>query len=258
MSRVYFHTKTEEAELRGSERAYAGSVCGKLFVQSVELNDTWMDETSPLKSILVPDHYTRDYEGKQFNKTLQTACGTSMGDLFIVEGVRINSFSLMLNTALIMGSDEVKLLARIHGQSEIHAFIEGTNRAWIAGLIQNGRKSGLFRDGQGWESVAELLLKDDSEPVVMSYSVCESFPNSSVTTWVPPYDEESGEDIHDAWYDLTDAERWQMSLDAIRKQKGLELKPDDWNSFYFTHGINGFQLLEYAKEIMIAKKPEMI
>jgi len=58
-------------------------------------------------------------------------------------------------------------------------------------------------------------LKTDDSPVVMSYSVCESFPNSSTTTWKPPFDEESGEDIHDAWYDLPDDEKWQMSVDAI-------------------------------------------
>ena len=39
MSRVYFHSKDGTAELRGSERAYAGCMCEDLMIAAVD--DHW-------------------------------------------------------------------------------------------------------------------------------------------------------------------------------------------------------------------------
>lgn len=247
MSRVYFHTESETAELRGSERAYAGWICGQLFVQSLNLSgNSFRSDTSPLKKILSKDSYLARMEGLDFNNNLSTALSAGFQNYLEIEGKQVNGFAAMLNTALVMGSDELKFLARMHGQCEIHAYIEGANKKWAEDLIARGLTCGLYRKDQGWEGVQTLLLANDAEPVVMSYSVCESFPNSSTTTWLPPIDNETDEYIHDAWYDLSEKEQWEMSMEQIRKDDSLELKPGNWRDFFFCDGMNGYKIFEYA------------
>jgi len=246
MSRIYFHTQEGEAEVSGAERAYMGYICNEIFTMSLGINDTdTPGRPSPLRSIVSPNHYCQRYTGKQFNESLETALHVAMdGELLVVDGKRVDVFSAALNTAFIVGSDPIKLMSRLHGQCEIHAYIEGQNRAWIADIIERGRESGIMRAEMGWESVVSLLRSNNELPVVTSYSVCEQFPNARAAHWEPP-ENEDGEDW-DAWYDLASEERWRLGMIALREASLLEIKPDNWNSYYFRDGINGFKLLEIA------------
>lgn len=69
--------------------------------------------------------------------------------------------ALAANTALVLGSDAVKMAARIHAQCEIHGYFEGKNRKWAADIVRKGRQAGIFRANMGWEEVIDLLEKGD-------------------------------------------------------------------------------------------------
>jgi hypothetical protein len=199
------------------------------------------------------------------------------------KGQPLQAFSLILNTACQVGSDAVKLAARLHGQCELHAWVDGPNRAWLADIIQAGLHSGVFRKGiwyqdvpngpkdkwsdQGWGDVIALLRERDDEPVVTSYSVTDRFPNRSLTTWNPPpmpenwkpqfweaedWAAQSGEEraeyydehAQDLWYELPVEEQWRLAMDGLRADtaSGLEMKPDNWQTFRFRHELTFLDL----------------
>ncbi|MGK3995050.1 hypothetical protein [Sorangium sp. So ce1024] len=135
---------------------------------------------------------------------------------FALPSGRYGAWEVLLNTCLVLGSDPLCFLARMHAQCEIHAWVDGPDRAWLAGIIDEGRRVGLMRDGQGWDDVTALLRARSDEPVVMSYSVCDQFPSRSVANWTPPADED-GEPNRDAWYDLDEAERWRLAMDGVQE-----------------------------------------
>jgi hypothetical protein len=232
MSRVSFHSQHGEAEVRGPERAYAGGVCNDLFAAVLGPSRFSTDEQLAQYRALFPEgHYIRTIEGdhRYIRSAIETAL--AVGQEFFTE---------TLNTALIMGSDPVKLLARLHGQCEIHAYVEGPDRAWLAGIIERGRTTKVLRAEMGWEGVVALLRARDDSPVVTSYSVCERFPNGAVAGWT---DNQDGE----GWYDLPPAEQWTRALAGIRAERGLRLMPDDWDGFYFGDGETAFDLLERVR-----------
>lgn len=145
------------------------------------------------------------------------------------DGTPLDTWHLALNTALVMGSDPIALATRLAAQSEIHCYVEGPNRAWLAGLIETGRASGVLRAGAGWEATVEMLRARDDEPVVCSYSVSDSFPNASIAGWAPEPDDggDIDDEAWDGWYDLAHDEQWRLSLARLRASSGgLELSPD--------------------------------
>ena len=203
------------------------------------------------------------------------------------QGRRIALFDLMLNTAARVGSDAVKLAARLHGQCELHAWVDGPDRKWLAEIIASGREAGVFRDVNAitgyaekfpaddsldWEGVIALLKWRDDEPVVTSYSVCDSFMSTACAewegpppsrlpkpswltsdTWDPANDPEDAEyGRQEAWDQLPTAVKWRVGMRWLRARKGgLQLKPDDWGSFYFGHGLSALDLLapDYAERL---------
>jgi hypothetical protein len=216
MSRIYFHSPSGDGEVRGSERAYAAHLCQEMFITALGVSG-WDTPSHPhvLRRIIAPSHYCLQQSGLQFEQQLRTALVVSgFGPVLNVDGQDIDVFSTTLNTALVMGSNPIKLSARLHGQCEIHAWVDGLNREWLAGIIEQGRKVGIFRGDSGWESVVALLKSRNDEPVVTSYSVCEQFPNAHAAT--SPF---------------------------------LEMKPDNWDSYYFNDGLTGFDLLAKAVEL---------
>jgi len=249
MSRIYFHSLNREAEVRGSERAYFSVLFGDLFSSifnaPVRLGDFDDRRRAVLAKALGKDHYvnaslkwtdenhaTLNPSDKYYEDRLKTLFSVGNANLF----GQIDTFGLLLNTANVMGNDAIKLAARIHGQCEVYCWVKGENRNWLAGIIETGLSSGIYRQQQGWEDVQALLKEDDSTSVVLSYSVCDSFPNSAIAGFVPTKDE-NGDDSWDAWHDLDFSVQWQQACEGLeRSGGGLELSPDNWSTFYFAHG----------------------
>lgn len=228
MSRIYFHSPSGTAELRGSERAYMSNLCNDMLLSSLRLvqfpNAAWLKPMIPAESSLHrcnPAHFT--------NLAVTYLC--TMNPL-IVDSKTINTFSVALNTACVIGNDAMRLLARLHGQCEIHCYVKGPNRLWLASLMRNGRTSGLYREDQGWESVIELLESRDDETVVCSYSVTNLFPNRELIS-------EGEADLFDK---LSLKEQFALCLSHIPVT--LELTPEDFSTYYFDEGYSGFDIRE--------------
>jgi len=279
MSRVYFHSPSGEAELWGGERAWLGGMCTDIAVGLLDLQNNRM-----IPAIVNADYLKYPANPQDFlrwRSSVETAIAVSMRpDAFAWKGKPLDMFSLTLNTAARVGGDPLKLAARIHGQCEIHAWCEGKDRAWLAGIIDLGLEAGVFRRNTGhtedetWESVARFLRERDDEPVVMSYSVCDGFPNRQTAGWEPPEGadltpdwakeapDEWAECDHkddyyasaksDLWYDLGHDERWRAAMDGLRaKPGGLQLSPDGWDDFHFGHGLSALDLIasDYADRL---------
>lgn len=268
MTRLYFESRTGTAEVMGWERAWLGGIADDIAMSLLDLgNEMHADR---IKSLIRPGHYMISWRsdgwlGNGWRIAMETALrmlSTSTDHVLEWKGHGINGWHLLLNTALLAGGDAVKLAARLHAQSELHAWVDGPDRAWMADMIENAQDAGVFRRyvkgkrynapneeisvKSGWDQVISLLREDDTGPVVTHYSVTESFPGQHVT------------DLDDrAWNRLTVDERWTESVDSLRSGRwsrtwsGLQLKPDDWEFFRIGHCLTVFDLLadDYADRL---------
>jgi hypothetical protein len=239
MSRIYFHSLSDTAEVRGSERAHMGILCADLTYAAFRPRG---DASDPLFRVtdLKREKYDKIGGGLEFRRDF--GFFLSQGGVFRLGERTADAFDVCLNTTLAIGNDAVRLMARLHGQCEIHAWVEGPNRAWLAGIIEDGRAAGIMRANQGWESVAALLRSRDDEPVVTSYSVTDGFPNAHVAGV-------EGDEEHDAWYDRPVADQWTQAMAALREHdNGLEMRPDRWTfpAYHFMDGDTAFSIYEHA------------
>lgn len=247
MSRVYFHSPSGTAELLGRERAHGDVLTRDLAIAALGVDHHGFQETiepalSPHAraqlSIVKPQYWAGSF------KAWWCAGSSLNGDAHYVTagGHRFDPWELTLNTAVAAGSAAVELLARVHATCEIHGYVEGTHRAWLADLIDTGREDNVLRRGMGWEAVVELLRARADEPVVMSSSFAEGFPDRDLAmehgSWIrPALGDDDADDIDlECWGRLPAADQWERSLTALRRfnETGpVELHPDVW-------GVRGF------------------
>lgn len=259
MSAIYFHSERDTKAVRGVERHMFSSICSDLawemFGGISEFSEDKPQEqaieellTGPLRLDQWKQHAKADIVKNRLNHG-------GFGD-----ELKVNWFTVTLNTVFAIGGDPLKLIARIHGQCEVHCWVSGEHRAWLASIIERGRAVGLYRKECGWEAVVEMLRAHDDQPVVLSYSVCESFPNSNDVEPPEGTDPEKAEN-GDWFYDLTKDETWAIAFPALRdKGQGLQLSPDNWNDFYFGDGATALtwrdRVNERASEIYKQSKAD--
>jgi hypothetical protein len=185
----------------------------------------------------------------------------------------VYSANVELNTALATGNYAVCLAAKIHGWCEIHPWIEEGDRDLFADLIEDAILDGVYRSGlwytegdgqrtwhdQGWADVMALLrdVTTHPGPVVLSYSVCEEFPNAYVSTQMPPWptgvpetwdaltteQQDARRTASLAWYDLPEAERWDTAMAGIRNRNPwANLTPENLAITTFGPGVTLFDL----------------
>ncbi len=255
MSRIYAHQLGHDpVEIHGSERAWMANQCTNLFIGLFDYPaDTfgrppWQHQFFGKMNDFLTD--CPDGLAKQARVNLALSTSFHPDDLLVYEGKPLNPFCLALNTVLRAGSDPFKLCARLHGQCEIHCWVDGPDRAWLAQIIQQGRKHRILRDNQGWSNLVEFLEKFDNTPVVFSYSVCEGFPNLALAREAG-FD--PGDDI-DNYYTLSEHQKWDFGMNALRKEAQnpelhgctRQLSPTNWNTFGFGHGLSAFDLYRIA------------
>lgn len=314
MSRIYFHSPSGTAELHGSERAWLRHVAEGPARAAWDLERSGSHQLERAAAILslvhdVPGYLaerlalakaedarlvsavaakrygTYDPEPlRQLVLTLDT-CLRVRGLELDVAGARLSTSNVELNTALAAGSDVVRLAAKIHGWCEDHCWVEGPDRVWMAAIIDEGLRTGIYRRGlwytdgpdaprdkwsdQGWGNVAELLRSHDDEPVVLSYSVCDQFPNREVAGWEPvidpawipdwatnadgraewdALDEEAQhsyrrEHALDVWYELPAEERWLLAMEGLREDRPwARLAPDTLAEVTFSYPVTVYDL----------------
>jgi hypothetical protein len=237
MSRVYFHSPSDTAELRGAERHHAGCMADEIALPCFGIDtDRFSGEETARRLCAMIEAPGRAFTPQHLPIAMRVD-GSRM-HFVLPDGRRAQVWETMLNTALAMGSPPVWFLTRMHAQCEIHAYVEGQDRAWLAGIIEQGRAFRVMRPEMGWEEVVELLRSRSDEPVVMSYSVCDQFPNRHVTDWTAPVDGPNGE----TWYDLPTEEKWRLGMIALRGAPMLRIQPADVGTYYFGAGINAFDV----------------
>lgn len=231
MSGVYFHARGREpVRLAGAERHYANLLVADL--SCAVLGTLGPLDAKRLEPALIDQRRARD------PRLLSTLI--RIGDpLLQVDGTPLHTWHLSLQTGVAVGNDALRLLTRVTAQCEIHGYVEGPNRAWLAGIIDAGRASCVLRRDMGWEAVAALLREADDAPVVMSYSVTDSFPSYGAAC-LAGFHHARG---YDAWEELDDAQQWAFALGGIRSRAGLELRPQDWASYRFQE-LSAFELIE--------------
>ncbi|MER7673135.1 hypothetical protein ABTY61_32400 [Kitasatospora sp. NPDC096128] len=160
------------------------------------------------------------------------------------QGRTLRTQSLLLNTALASSSDALRLAARLHGQCEIHCWVAGANRSWLARIVEEGLTTGAYGSEVGWEGVVTLLRQRDDHPVVVSYG--EEFPS----VWDGGDPDLDGEDALEAWEALPLGDRWERGMRVLRARAAdeLEISPARWSSYRFGHEAGVADLLTYSWE----------
>lgn len=259
MSRVYFHSPSGEAELRGSERAYAASICGEMGLWALKHEIDPFRGDSPLLAWVPPGCYLRLMKKEAFARAFQDWFMAGLSGAYLANpetGDQYPTFRLALNTAVAAGSDPVRLLARIHGSCEIHCYVEGPDRAWLAAIMEVGLRDNVFRTDQGWESVIEFLGGRDDEPVVMSYSVTEGFPDAHVCVdaglaTLPDGPSEERDEWFETWGEQSSEDQWTQALEALRLLNEtwvLRLDPATFAEHRFWGGESAFDIARWIND----------
>lgn len=252
MSSIFFHSSSGTVAVSGRERAYAGMLCHELLCAALGINGNFT-ESARYRRLLPPDCYVLgETNNHLFFDRLRTWMFAGFSAAFqLPDGRTANVFETALNTAVAMGSDPIRLLAKLHGQCEIHAYAEGPNRAWLANIIERGVKDKILRVWEndnygGWLKVIDLLRNRDDEPIVTSYSVTDQFPNRYIareySAWKPGEDDPDG----DSWYELPPTEQWQFAMQGLRKlnETGkVEIKPETFAMQGYGNGLSGFDIV---------------
>lgn len=308
MSRVYFHTPSGTAEIRGSERAWLSFVAAGPAMYAWDLDRTGLDSERAYQLVEMnpepePGEFGSNYlhtymreakaeedRWRKAYKEYETA-GRPYGPLggprynhehqrrFIdalktnlrvqgfelhINGHRLHTSNIELNTALVAGSDVVALAAKIHGWCEVHAWVDGQDRDWLAGLVEQGLETGIFRRGvwydngpdeertwasQGWEELVPFLRARNDEPVVMSYSVCDQFPTPHIEDW-QWQPTELPDDWRPSWAnDEKGLAEWESFGEETKQEERNEARQDSW------YDLPGEQKWELAMAALREQRP---
>ena len=262
MSRVYFHSEDDRAAILGSERAWLYHICKKMSIGLFNIPDGIEDQGKALTFSL----YSSLPESCGLRDFFQLEEGSNTATIKQGERLRLKSFLemylsvsddkffnkipiwlLWLNTACLIGNDAIKLAARIYGQCECHCWVRGENKKWLAAIIEKALATHLYRRNSSWEDVVELLNQENDSPVVLSYSVCDSFPNATVAGWGDKWEK---------FEQLEDSEKWLLAVVNIEESgQGLELAPQTWDDFYFAQGWDVFKFNQLISIGAASKTP---
>lgn len=256
MSTIYFHSQDRTVGLRGIEHGWMRHLVDVVLLGILSLDDDALGRPHRVRHLFPANHHTHQYCGMEWRRAVENAIMANM-DAEVKLGEKGTRWSsIALNTALVMGSDVLKLAARLEAQCEINAYIEGPNRAWLADIITSGRQSRIFRQDVGWEEVAHLLRSRNDTPVVTSHSSCvenSPFPHWRVASydnqWASPSD--GIEATEERWQRLSVDEQWRLCMVSLRRYQPAvlhELKPDNWDSYHFGLNLNAFDLMAWLEQ----------
>jgi hypothetical protein len=259
MSRVYFHTETDgDFELSGRERARMAQSLQRLaWSVLIDSDDRYETEQriKDWRKVLSPNHYLKNagLRESHFFEDLETwfVVGDIGGRHWLEyerggEPIRLSPFVMQLNTGVATKSPFYSFYARVHGQSELHCYIEGEHRAWLADVLRQGLDEFVLPHNtdygkyRGYHDLIPFLEKRDTEPVVLSYSVCQQFPGSFLT--------ESQNER------LSKTRRWAKAVDALREKNAtakLQIAPENLTLQGFDNGVSAFEYRQWFERVFL-------
>lgn len=141
--------------------------------------------------------------------------------------------------------DVMSFANKIDRDGEIYCWIEGRDKKWFASVVEKiikatpadePRKSRgpddmlakmeeayrqeMARRGEklpGWESVLDVFTQNDTDPVVISYSVSGHFPSAEFapSDWRRDLKRDAR---YDAFAELPAAEQWELAMPELRRK----------------------------------------
>jgi hypothetical protein len=137
----------------------------------------------------------------------------------------------------------------------------------MAGIIEQGVRVRIFRPGAGWEDVHGFLRAHDDEPVVLSHSTEDSFPNADIAAgWMPPWPEgveldwralteeqqEQRQARREEWYELPDDEQWRLGMAGLQARRPwARLAPDTLAAGTFGPAVTVYTLLAPDRDDLV-------
>jgi hypothetical protein len=271
MLKLFLHSpSSEDVTVDGDEVAYGGFLAYEMFRVSLQWRqmreDPYFEDV--FRSILDDSFHFTKYESEDFWNGLEGYfnSGSQAMKLNIGEKeIEIRPLTLKLNTALRMGNTVI-LLTRMFAQANINAFVSGINRNWLAKLIEDGIEDGILTQNVGWEDAIKLLRARDDEPIVFDCTTVPRFPSVERSNFLkgrelPPspktdkeyrISQEFYEEVDKEWKCLSKDEQWDYGFDFLcdlQNSAKIELKPEDWNDYYFDVPMNGFNFLRYLSNL---------
>ncbi|MEU4234822.1 hypothetical protein AB0F17_62005 [Nonomuraea sp. NPDC026600] len=262
MSRLYFATPTSRAELHGSEFMWLRELGQRPGRAAWELDRFEAFERAAEILSWVPEVPDRGHGEGYLHRNLREAqanpgpFGEREQDLISslqsalhgnglklhIAGAELSSLDVEFNTALVAGSDPVRLAAKIGAWTHHNPYIEGPDRWWAANVIEEGLTTGQYRRtllvrpspvnaeprlvDQGWDDVLAFLRERDDEPVVLHYSGDWGFPSPEAAAFELPEDEHGGADLA-PWDALPDDRQWELAVAGLRRGRPwARLAPD--------------------------------
>jgi len=275
VSTLYFHSEHNKAEVSGAEYHSFRSLVKCAAFGQLDAHDN----LDILRELVSPAHRLQTgMPDLVWASNFRTSWSVDSGDGRFLQwrGRALNCWWISLNTAVALGGEVLRFAAHLAAQADIHAWVDGPDRAWCAEVIEEGLEVGILRRQLhhhpiGWDGVVELLRTADDGPVVTSYSVEEWFPNPTVAGFRPQIpdgwrpdgwselewaelDESERDDyrssrVGELFNDLGDAEQWRFATAALRARAsaGLQIRPSE-PRFHFGPDISVFDLLSEDRD----------
>jgi hypothetical protein len=266
MSSISFVSPSGEIRISGAERAMMSAICDGF--RRMQMGKLEYDDLDWVERVTVPGHYLNDYAARlrlatttdervklrlQLARAFDTFFAVGDEKSIILDGEPVDVFCLSLNSAIAWGNRPVQLCAKLHGQCEIHAYCEGEDRAWLADLVQEALDCGVFRSWvngyDGWQKLMDFLRSSDSEPVVTSYSVTDSFPNPNFAP--EGVISADSDDPWEEWSKFDAAKQWEWGMNKLREEPSLRISPDRLGRL-FDIGLTATEFMRRAREVSIA------
>jgi hypothetical protein len=147
------------------------------------------------------------------------------------------TFETVLNTILAMDSDIMSLMCKIWGNCESHGWFPPEDHEFFAMVMQQGLDRHILRSDKGWESVIEMFNAGLEDPIVMSYSVTEGFPNAELAG--KDYEEEE-----EWWETTTPAEQWDVCMAALKEKPYEKISSETLNGMWFMDAATLWDAME--------------
>lgn len=258
MAAIKFTTCDREATVNGHERAYGAALAAKITAAVLDLDGR--DSAARNRQILPASFF--DQAALARGQAARDSRGFSLADAFTywapVAGMfgedadlRIGDrtagvVELIANTAIVAGSDQVTLLARIHASAENGLFVDAAHTNWLADIIEKGATTRVLRDRAGWGAAADLL-RAAGGPVLITTQIGVVWVLARAAgIYSPDQTDEQRWAAEEEFEALPFAEQWDRTIAAYRDARGpdghwwLTLAPESFHTPSYQEGLTAF------------------